>query len=80
MEIAAIHAEVKQRYGNPRIHKELADRGVPCCVNTLAKLMHDNDIRAKSARKFRNTTDSNHLLPVADTVLNRQFDPQGPNE
>jgi len=80
VEIAAIHAEVKQRYGSPRLHKELADRGVPCCVNTVAKLMHDNDIRAKSARKFRNTTDSDHPLPVADNVLDRQFDPQGPNQ
>jgi putative transposase len=80
VEIAAIHAEVKERYGSPRLHKELAHRGVPCCVNTVAKLMHDNDIRAKSARKFRNTTDSNHPLPVADNVLDRQFDPQGPNE
>ena len=28
--------------------------------------MHEQDIRAKSARKFRPTTDSNHSLPVAD--------------
>jgi putative transposase len=78
--IGAVHAEVKQRYGSPRMHAELADRGVPCCVNTVAKLMYDNNIRAKSARKFRNTTDSNHLLPVAGNVLDRQFDPTGPNE
>ena len=44
-------------------------RASPCCVNTVAKLMHDNDIRAKTARKFRNTTDSNHPLPVADNLL-----------
>jgi putative transposase len=80
VEMRAIHSEVKQRYGSPRLHKELAARGVPCCVNTVAKLMHDNDIRAKSARKFRHTTDSNHPLPVANNVLDRQFDPQGPNE
>jgi putative transposase len=49
-------------------------------VNTVAKLMHDNDIRSKTARKFRNTTDSNHSLPVADNLLDRQFDPAGPNE
>jgi putative transposase len=80
VEIRAIHAESKERYGSPRIHAELAGNGTPCSVNTVAKLMHDNDIRAKSARKFRNTTDSNHSLPVADNVLDRQFDPQGPNE
>ena len=80
VEIRAVHAEVKQRYGSPRIHAELQARGVACCVNTVAKLMHDNDIRAKSARKFRHTTDSNHPPPVADNLLGRQFDAQGPNE
>ena len=74
VEIRAVHAEVKERYGSPRIHAELQARGVDCCVNTVAKLMSDNDIRAKTARKFRNTTDSNHALPVADNVLDRQFD------
>jgi putative transposase len=80
VEIAAVHAEVKKRYGSPRIHAELQAKGVECCVNTVAKLMQDNDIRAKTARKFKNTTDSNHSLPVADNVLDRQFDPTGPNE
>jgi transposase InsO family protein len=40
--------------------------------------MHDNDIRAKSARKFKHTTDSNQALPVADNLLDRQFEAQGP--
>jgi transposase InsO family protein len=80
VEIRAVHAEVKERYGSPRIHAELQANGVPCCVNTVAKLMHDNDIRAKTARKFRNTTDSNHALPVADNLLSREFEAQGPNE
>jgi putative transposase len=80
VEIAAVHAEVKRRYGSPRIHAELEAKAVECCVNTVAKLMQDNDIRAKTARKFKNTTDSNHSLPVADNVLDRQFDPTGPNQ
>jgi putative transposase len=80
VEIAAIHAEAKQRYGSPRFHAELKAKGVACCVNTVAKLMHDNDIRAKTARRFKHTTDSNHPLPVADNLLDRQFDAQAPNE
>jgi putative transposase len=80
VEIRAVHAECKRRYGSPRIHAELVARGRSCCVNTVAKLMHDNDIRAKTARKFRHTTDSNHDLPVADNLLDRQFDPASPNE
>jgi putative transposase len=78
--IQGIHAGVKQRYGSPRVHAALAARGEGCSVNTVAKLMRDNDIRAKSARKFRRTTDSNHPLPVAANVLDRKFDPLGPNE
>jgi transposase InsO family protein len=80
VEIRAVHAEVKERYGSPRVHAELQAKGVACCVNTVAKLMHDNDICSKTARKFRNTTDSNHSLPVADNLLSREFDAQGPNE
>jgi putative transposase len=80
VEIRAVHVEFKRRYGSPRIHAELVARGRSCCVNTVAKLMHDNDIRAKTARKFRHTTDSNHDLPVADNLLDRQFDPASPNE
>lgn len=78
--IRAIHAEVKARYGSPRIHAELAARGQPCCVNTVARLMRECGIVAKTARKFRCTTDSNHDLPVADNLLDRQFDPTAPNE
>ena len=78
--IRAIHAEFHARYGSPRIHAELAARGHPCCVNTVAKLMREGGIRAKTARKFRCTTDSDHGLPVADNLLGRQFDPEAPNE
>lgn len=81
VEIRTIHAEVKARYGSPRIHKELVARGLDCCVNTVAKLMRDNEIKAKTARKFRVcTTDSDHNLPVADNLLDRQFNPSAANE
>jgi putative transposase len=81
VEIRAIHAEVKARYGSPRIHAELAARGQTCCVNTVAKVMRDQGITAKTARKFHcTTTDSNHDLPVAENVLDRQFQPSGANE
>ena len=78
--IQAIHQEVKARYGSPRIHAELLARQQSCCVNTVAKLMHDNGIAAKTARKFRVTTDSNHGLPIAENVLQRQFNPSSANE
>ena len=73
------HAEAKGRYGSPRVHAELRVRGVACCVNTVAKLMRDSGIRAKTSRRFVRTTDSRHGLAVAPNVLGRDFTPAAPN-
>jgi putative transposase len=78
-EITTIHAEVKGRYGSPRIHAELVSRGHECCVNFVAQVMREAGIAAKTKRKFKQTTDSDHALPVAENVLDRQFDPDEPN-
>src|SRR6185437_7518990 len=80
IEIETIHQEVKQRYGSPRIHAELRARGLGCCVNTVAKLMRQHGIAAKTKRKFRCTTDSNHDRPVAENILDRQFEPTAANQ
>jgi putative transposase len=78
-EVKEIHAEVKGRYGSPRIHAELVARGTACCENTVARLMREAGIAAKTRRKFRQTTDSNHPHPVAENLLDREFDPDEPN-
>lgn len=78
--IQAVHKQVKARYGSPRIHAELVARGIACCINTVAKLMRNDGIAAKTKRKFRVTTDSNHRRPVSENVLNRQFEPKAINQ
>jgi len=77
--IKAVHAEAKARYGSPRIHAELAARGETCCVNTVARLMRRHGVAARTGRKFRCTTDSNHHRPVAENVLDRRFEPAAAN-
>jgi putative transposase len=52
VEIKAIHAEVKERYGSPRIHQELKKRGFKTSLNTVAKIMRKNHIRTKFSRIF----------------------------
>jgi putative transposase len=74
-----VHAEVKGRYGSPRMAAELTARGHPCSENTVARLMREAGIRAKGPRRRVRTTDSRHGLPVADNVLDRDFTPAGPN-
>jgi len=79
-DIQAIHQEVKERYGSPRLHAELVARGQRCCVNTVAKLMRQHGIAARTKRTFRSTTDCNHELPVAENLLDRQFEPAAANQ
>jgi transposase InsO family protein len=66
--IEVIHADVKGRYGSPRMTAELNARGYECSENTVAKLMRDHGIRAKTVRRFVRTTDSRHGRPVADNL------------
>ena len=42
--------------------------------------MRENEIKAKMKSKFKNTTDSNHLLPVAGNILNREFSADAQNQ
>jgi transposase InsO family protein len=78
--IQTIHLEMKARYGSPRIHAELVARGESCSVNTVAKLMRQHGIAARTKRKFRCTTDSNHRHPVAENLVARQFEPEAANQ
>jgi transposase InsO family protein len=78
--IEEVHAEVRQRYGSPRMTAELKARGYECSENTVAELMREHGIRARAPRRFARTTDSNHRLPVAENLLARDFEPGGPNE
>jgi transposase InsO family protein len=81
VEIGAIHREKrKDVYGSPRIHRELAARGRRCNVKTVARIMKEQGIRAKTARKFKVTTDSKHDRPVASNVLDRAFKQTGANQ
>ena len=80
-EMRVIHGEKhKGNYGSPRMVKELRARGHEVSENTVAKLMQENELRAATARKFRHTTDSNHSNPVAENVLNQEFERARPNE
>jgi transposase InsO family protein len=62
------------------MQRELTAQGHRVSENTVARLMKESGLRAATARKFRHTTDSNHRLPVAQNVLDRQFQATGPNE
>jgi transposase InsO family protein len=83
MQIRKVHnTKDKDSFGSPRIYQELKKMGIPCSENTVAKIMKEAGIQAKTTKKFKmTTTDSNHDFPVAKNILNREFDrATGPNQ
>ncbi len=66
-------------YGSPRVRDELVDQGFEIGRKRVARLMREMGLRGVTPRKFRVTTDSNHDDPIAENVLDRNFEALGPN-
>ena len=79
MEIEVSHRASDRSYGSPRVHEDLQEQGLRCGRKRVARLMRENGIRAKQARRYKVTTDSDHNHPVAANLLDRQFDVDGPD-
>jgi putative transposase len=80
-QIQQIHEESREVYGSPRVHRELAARGVKCSENTVAKWMRKTGVRSKMRKRFVvRTTDSRHAHPIAPNTLDRQFQQQQPDQ
>jgi transposase InsO family protein len=76
----AVFAEHKGRYGSPRVHRELRERGDVVSEKKVAQVMRDNGLVARRKKRFRATTDSKHDNPIAPNTLARDFTASGPNE
>jgi transposase InsO family protein len=67
-------------YGSPRVRDELVDQGFEIGRKRVARLMREMGLRGATPRKFRMTTDSDHDHPIAENVLDRNFEALGPNQ
>jgi putative transposase len=70
----------KQRDGARRIQVALAENGDHADLKTILNSMKRQGLKAKAARKFKVTTDSNHQLPVAPNLLEQNFSADAPNQ
>ena len=78
-EVRRVHRDNRGRYGSPRIHAELRDRGVS--RGRIERLMRRHGIRAITARAWHpRTTDSRHDLPTAPNLIDRNFTAAAPNQ
>jgi len=72
-EIRGIYQKSRGLYGSPRVHAELKKRGISVGRKRVARLMADNDIRARRRKPYCRTTDSSHGFEVAPNLIKRSF-------
>jgi transposase InsO family protein len=77
--VAAIFAELKSRYGAPRIERELRRRGHRTSRKRVAASMVKQKLVARPRRRWRTTTDSRHSEPIAPNLLKRDFSAPAPD-
>ena len=80
VDLHRIFDEHKGRAGAPRITKQLRAEGQRVGKNRVAGVMQVEQLRAKAARKYKATTNSNHKLPVAPNLLAQDFTASAPNQ
>lgn len=80
VKIRAFHAASRQRYGRPRIWKDLVEDGEAVSEKRVGRLMREDGLRGRTRRRFKATTMSDHTDPVAPNRLERAFTAEAPNQ
>ncbi len=80
LKIRESHERSRETYGYRRIYYDLHAELKTLGKNRVFRLMQHYGIRAKTKRKFKMTTDSNHSKPISDNKLNREFTANKPNQ
>ena len=60
-------------YGSRRMKEALGALGYPVSRNKARKLMKEANVKVRTKKRYKATTDSNHKQPVFDNLLNREF-------
>lgn len=67
-------------YGSRRMSKAMRSLGYNIGRFKARSLMQKLGLQVRQTKRFKVTTNSNHKLPVAPNVLDRQFDVSSPNK
>lgn len=76
----ALFKASRQSLGSRTLGRKLREEGFEIGRDRTRRLMKALNLKVKVKRKYKATTDSKHQLPVAENVLNRRFNPTGPNQ
>lgn len=78
--ITAAFTQNRAVYGTRRLKKVLERQGDRVSRRRIGRIMQDAQLRCKTQRRFRATTDSQHEQPIADNRLARQFNVSQANQ
>ena len=76
--IKEIFEKSDDTYGSPRIYKALNKAGIEVSESKVARRMRALEMTPKIKKRFKSTTDSNHDMPIAPNILNREFEVSEP--
>ncbi len=79
--IRKIHAASRATYGSPRVHAELRlGLGVRVGRKRVERLMRAAHLQGITRRRRGGCTRRNHQAVASDDLVNRAFDPEGPDQ
>jgi len=78
--LKAAFSASQRSYGSRRLVTALQAQDIQIGRFKVMRLMREANLIPVWKRKFVTTTDSNHELPIAENILNRQFNPAKPNQ
>ncbi len=71
----------RQRYGSPRIHRDLLEEHQErVSRKRVIRLMQEEGLKARTPKRFVCTTKSDPALPIAANLLQREFTAERPNQ
>lgn len=73
--VRAFHEASRGTYGSPRIYDDLKEEGESVSKKRVARIMREEGLTGRAKPRRKRTTDSNHNLPVAENLLDRNFEP-----
>ena len=78
--IEAIFIQGRRNYGTRRIQDKLQELyGLILSRKRISGIMKDLNLKVNMKKRYKNTTDSNHNLPIAPNLLNRDFYASAPD-
>ena len=79
--IKTVFQQSRRTYGSPRLTAALRREGHRCGKNRVARLMRQNQLKARQKRRFvPRTTQSDHDLPIAPNWLAKVPTPDRPDQ